>query len=71
MDIAYVKIKASYLRWTYLCIVKDLYNQEIVAYDVWQSQNIAQIYRILEQVLYLPLVENTSLHTDSRLSIYK
>ncbi|MDB8553655.1 IS3 family transposase [Turicibacter sanguinis] len=66
MDITYVKVKAPYPKWAYLCAVKDLYNQEIVAYDVCESQNMAQVYRVLEQLSDLPLAENALLHTDQR-----
>ena len=64
MVITYVKVKAPYPKWAYLCAVKDLYNQEIVAYDVCESQNMAQVYRVLDQLSYLPLAENALLHTD-------
>lgn len=64
MDITYIKVKAPYPKWAYLCAVKDLYNQEIVAYDVCESQNMAQVYRVLEQLSGLPLAENALLHTD-------
>lgn len=64
MDITYVKVKTPYPKWAYLCGVKDLYNQEFVAYDVCESQNMAQVYRVLEQLSHLPLAENALLHTD-------
>ena len=46
MDITYVKVKAPYPEWAYLGTVQDLYNQEIEAYDVCESQNMAQVYRV-------------------------
>lgn len=64
MDITYIKVKAPYPKWAYLCAVKDLYNQEIVAYDVCESQNMRQVYRVLHQLEQLPLAPNALLHTD-------
>ena len=64
MDITYIKVKAPYPKWAYLCAVKDLYNQEIVAYDVCESQNMIQVYRVLHQLEQLPLEQNALLHTD-------
>lgn len=64
MDITYIKVKAPYPKWAYLCAVKDVYNQEIVAYDSCESQNMAQVYRVLDQLKQLPLEENAILHTD-------
>lgn len=64
MDITYIKVNAPSPRWAYLCAVKDLYNQEIVAYDMSESQNMRQIYRVLDQLEQLPLEQNALLHTD-------
>lgn len=46
-------------------MVQDLYHQEIVAYDVCESQSMTQVYRVLHQLEQLPLTPNTLLHTDS------
>ncbi len=36
----------------------------VITYDVCESQNMAQVYRVLDQLSYLPLAENALLHTD-------
>lgn len=36
----------------------------VVAYDVTSSQNMAQVYRILEQIGKLPLAADAILHSD-------
>lgn len=64
LDITYIKIKAPYPKWVYLCAVKDLYNHEIVAYDVSPTQNMMQVFRVLNQLSKLPLAEQAILHTD-------
>ncbi len=43
---------------------KRLYHQEIVAYDVCESQNMIQVYRVLHELEQLPLQQNALLHTD-------
>ena len=48
---------------TFLCAVKDLYHQELVAYDSCESQNMTQIYRVLDQLKQLSLEENAIFHT--------
>ncbi len=63
MDITYVKVKSP-SKWAYLCVVQDLYNQEIVAYDVSPSQNMMQVFRVLNQLSKLPLADKAILHTD-------
>lgn len=64
MDITYIKVSKPYPKWSYLCAVKDLYNQEIVAFDVAQSQTIEQVYRVLGKLSQLPLAQDALLHTD-------
>lgn len=64
MDITYIKVQSPYPKWGYLYTVKDLYNQEIVAYDICGSQNMMQVYRVLDQLAPLPLAQNALLHTD-------
>lgn len=64
MDITYIKVKTPYPKWGYVCAGIDLYHQEIVAYDSYESQNMAQVYRLLDQLKQLPLEENAILHTD-------
>ena len=36
----------------------------MVAYDVSSSQNMMQVFRVLNQLTQLPLAENAILHTD-------
>ena len=55
LDITYIKVNHPYPKWIYLCAVKDLYNHEIVAYDVSPTQNMMQVFRVLNQVSKLPL----------------
>ena len=64
MDITYIKVNSPHPKWIYLCAVKDLYNNEIVAYDMSASQNMMQVFRVLNQLAKLPLVKNAILHTD-------
>ena len=59
-----MKVNKPYSKWVYLCAVKDLYNHEIVAYDVSPTQNMRQIFRVLHQVSKLPLADQVILHTD-------
>ena len=64
LDITYLKVTEPYPKWVYLCAVKDLYNQEIIAYDISPSQNMKQIFRVLHQLSKLPLENHAILHTD-------
>ncbi|MGL6009247.1 MAG: IS3 family transposase, partial [Culicoidibacterales bacterium] len=64
LDITYIRVNEPYPKWVYVCAVKDLYNGEIIAYDVASSQNMAQIYRILEQLGKIPLAADAILHSD-------
>ena len=47
LDITYLKVTEPYPKWVYLCTVKDVYNHEIIVYDVSRSQNMMQIFRVL------------------------
>mgnify|MGYP004566766399 FL=1 len=64
LDITYIIVNHPYPKWIYLCAVKDLYNHEIVAYDVSPTQNMMQVFRVLNQVSKLPLADQAILHTD-------
>ena len=44
--------------------MKDLYNYEMVAYDVSPTQNMMQVFRVLNQLSKLPLTDQAILHTD-------
>ncbi len=59
-----MKVNKPYPKWVYLCAVKDLYNHEIVTYDVSPTQNMRQVFRVLHQVSKLPLADQVILHTD-------
>ncbi|MDB8562372.1 IS3 family transposase [Turicibacter sanguinis] len=47
LDITYIRVNKLSPKWVYLCAVKDLYNNEMVAYDVSSSQNMMQVFRVL------------------------
>lgn len=64
MDITYIRVQSPQPKWAYLCAVKDLYNQEIIAFDVSESQSMMQVFRVLNQLKQLPLKPGSILHTD-------
>lgn len=53
----YIKVNKPYLKWSYLCAVKDLYNHEIIAYDVSPTQKMMQVFHALNQLSKLPLAD--------------
>lgn len=64
LDITYLRVNQPSPKWVYLCAVKDLYNNEILAYDVSPTQNMRQVFRVLHQLSTVPLAEDAVLHTD-------
>lgn len=44
LEITYIRVNKPSPKWVYLCGIKDLYNNEMVAYDVSSSQNMMQVF---------------------------
>src|SRR5699024_11652143 len=50
VDITYLEVKKGRQKWAYLCAIKDLYNNEIVAYSMGTSMDTNLVYEALDQL---------------------
>lgn len=64
MDITYIPVSNCSSRFIYMNAIKDLYNGEIVAYDLSLRNDVALVNSTLEKLYKLPLKKNCILHTD-------
>jgi putative transposase len=64
IDITYVEVKKSFKRWMYICAVKDLYNNEIVAYHMSTTQDMKLVLHTLYQLKEKGFVKGAILHSD-------
>ncbi len=60
----YIQVKKPYKNWIYLCTVKDLYHNQIIAYSFGVPNNLELIYDCLKQLEQLPLEAEAILYTD-------
>ncbi|MGG3575414.1 IS3 family transposase, partial [Bacillus gobiensis] len=64
IDITYAKVAKGFQQWVYVCAIKDLFNQEIVAYSMGTSQNMRLVYRALEKLKKRRFAKGALLHSD-------
>lgn len=64
MDITYIPLDKSSRRFLYLSAVKDLYNDQIIAYNMSTRNDVKLVNDTLEQLYNLPLKKGCILHTD-------
>jgi putative transposase len=64
MDITYIPIDTRFQKFLYMNAVKDLYNNEIVAYDLSLHNDIRLVQKTLEKLYQLKLSKDCILHTD-------
>ena len=64
IDITYLEVLKPQKNFLFLCAIKDLYNNEIVAYSIGQNQTMTLIYEALEQLKEKGFVKGAILHSD-------
>jgi transposase InsO family protein len=64
IDITYVEVKKGPQRWLYVCAIKDLFNQEIVAYSRGTSQEVKLVFQALNELKQNGFVKGALLHSD-------
>jgi putative transposase len=64
MDITYIPLNSGGRRFIYLSAVKDLFNDEIVAYEIGLSNNMELVFKTLGKLNKLKLSKDCILHTD-------
>lgn len=64
IDITYLEIKKGRQKWAYLCAIKDLFNQEIVAYSMGTSLELDLVLRSLKQFKKVKYTQGAILHSD-------
>lgn len=64
IDITYLEVKKGNQKWVYACAIKDLYNEEIVAFSTGTSQETALVHRALDQLKKKGFAKGAILHSD-------
>lgn len=64
MDITYIPIDRRSRRFLYMNAVKDLYNNEIVAYDLSLRNDTKLVHNTLKKLLNMGVAKGCILHTD-------
>lgn len=64
MDVTYIPVNNCSSRFIYMNAVKDLYNGEIIAYDLSLRNDIALINSTLLKLFKLPIENGCIIHTD-------
>jgi transposase InsO family protein len=64
IDITYLEVLKPHKNFLFLCAIKDLYNNEIVAYSIGQNQKLELVYQTLEQLKEKGFVKGAILHSD-------
>ena len=64
MDVTYIPLKGYKRRFLYLNVVKDLYNNEIIAYNMSKNNDITLIDETINKLHKLAVKPNCILHTD-------
>ena len=64
MDTTYIPVNNCNSRFIYMNAVKDLYNGEIVAYDLSLKNDISLVNATLSKLFKLPIEKGCIIHTD-------
>ena len=64
IDITYLEIVKPARKFIFLCAIKDLYNNEIVAYHISQYQNVTLVFETLHKLKQKGFVKGAILHSD-------
>lgn len=64
IDITYLEVLKPHKNFLFLCAIKDLYNNEIVAYSIGKNQKLELVYQTLEQLKEKGFVKGAILHSD-------
>jgi transposase InsO family protein len=64
IDITYVKVRKPSVKWIYVCAIKDLYNNEIVAYTIGQHQGMSLVMEAIRQLKEKGFENGAILHSD-------
>ncbi|WP_343800031.1 IS3 family transposase, partial [Bacillus carboniphilus] len=64
IDITYVEAKEKNRKWLYACVIKDLYNGEVVAYSIGKNQSKTLVYRTLLELKKRGFEKGAILHSD-------
>jgi len=64
IDITYLPVKKGPNKFIYLCAIKDLYHDEIVAYSIGARQDLELVYEALERLKEKKFVKGAILHSD-------
>ncbi|WP_107841572.1 IS3 family transposase [Metasolibacillus meyeri] len=64
IDITYLPIKQSKAKFLYLCAIKDLYNNEIVAYQISERQDLQLVLDTVDQLKEKGPEKYALLHSD-------
>lgn len=64
IDITYLEVIKPHKNFIYLCAIKDLYNNEIVAYTIGQYQTMDLVNTTLDKLIEKGFVKGAILHSD-------
>lgn len=64
IDITYLEITKPYRYFIYLCAIKDLFNNEIVAYSIGDTQELSLVFEALAELEKKGPVKGAILHSD-------
>jgi transposase InsO family protein len=64
IDITYLEVLKPHKNFLFLCAIKDLYNNEIVAYSIGENQKMSLVYEVLKQLKEKGFVKGAILHSD-------
>lgn len=64
IDITYLPVIKGPNKFIYLCAIKDLFHDEIVAYSISHRQDLEFVYEALEQLKEKTFVKGAILHSD-------
>lgn len=64
IDITYLEVVNPKRHFIYLCAIKDLYNNEIVAYSIGRYQSLSLVFEALDMLKEKGFVKGAILHSD-------
>ncbi|WP_165444964.1 IS3 family transposase [Gracilibacillus phocaeensis] len=64
IDITYLPVQQGVNKFLYLCAIKDLFHDEVVAYALGPRQDMALVYEVLEGLKEKTFVKGAILHSD-------
>jgi transposase InsO family protein len=64
MDITYIPVGNKTGKFIYMNVAKDLFNGEIVAYDISSRNDTLLVQKTIDKLINLNLDKNCILHTD-------